>query len=91
MDINKHKVKAGGEKIELTLKEYDLLHLFMSRQEKAFTREELLSKVWGTEYVGESRTVDVHIRTLRQKLGKYGSMIKTVIGVGYRMETEDDR
>ena len=91
MDINKHKVKAGGEKIELTLKEYDLLHLFMSRQEKAFTREELLSKVWGTEYVGESRTVDVHIRTLRQKLGKYGSMIKTVIGLGYRMETEDDR
>lgn len=91
MNLNKHTVKAGGEKILLTLKEYDLLQLFMSRKEKAFTREELLSKVWGVEYVGESRTVDVHIRTLRQKLGEYGSMIKTVIGVGYRLEIEDDR
>ena len=86
IDIAKHIVYANGEEINLTLKEYDLLKLFMENIGRAFTRDQLLSCVWGTEYVGETRTVDVHIGTLRTKLGKCGDYIKTVRGVGYRME-----
>lgn len=86
IDIAKHIVYANGEEINLTLKEYDLLKLFMENIGRAFTRDQLLSSVWGTEYVGETRTVDVHIGTLRTKLGKCGDYIKTVRGVGYRME-----
>lgn len=86
INIAKHIVYANGEEINLTLKEYDLLKLFMENIGRAFTRDQLLSSVWGTEYVGETRTVDVHIGTLRTKLGKCGDYIKTVRGVGYRME-----
>lgn len=86
IDTDKHIVYANGEEINLTLKEYDLLKLFMENIGRAFTRDQLLSSVWGTEYVGETRTVDVHIGTLRTKLGKCGDYIKTVRGVGYRME-----
>ena len=86
IDTAKHIVYANGEEINLTLKEYDLLKLFMENIGRAFTRDQLLSCVWGTEYVGETRTVDVHIGTLRTKLGKCGDYIKTVRGVGYRME-----
>lgn len=86
IDTAKHIVYANGEEINLTLKEYDLLKLFMENIGRAFTRDQLLSSVWGTEYVGETRTVDVHIGTLRTKLGKCGDYIKTVRGVGYRME-----
>ena len=86
IDTAKHIVYANGEEISLTLKEYDLLKLFMENIGRAFTRDQLLSSVWGTEYVGETRTVDVHIGTLRTKLGKCGDYIKTVRGVGYRME-----
>lgn len=86
IDTVKHIVYANGEEINLTLKEYDLLKLFMENIGRAFTRDQLLSCVWGTEYVGETRTVDVHIGTLRTKLGKCGDYIKTVRGVGYRME-----
>ena len=86
IDTVKHIVYANGEEINLTLKEYDLLKLFMENIGRAFTRDQLLSCVWGTEYVGETRTVDVHIGTLRTKLGKCGDYIRTVRGVGYRME-----
>lgn len=86
IDTAKHIVYANDEEINLTLKEYDLLKLFMENIGRAFTRDQLLSSVWGTEYVGETRTVDVHIGTLRTKLGKCGDYIKTVRGVGYRME-----
>ena len=88
LEINtaKHIVYVNGEEVNLTLKEYDLLKLFMENVGRAFTRDQLLSSVWGTEYVGETRTVDVHIGTLRTKLGKCGDYIKTVRGVGYRME-----
>lgn len=86
IDTTKHIVYANGEEINLTLKEYDLLKLFMENIGRAFTRDQLLSCVWGTEYVGETRTVDVHIGTLRTKLGKCGDYIRTVRGVGYRME-----
>ena len=73
------------------LKEYALLHLFLSQPGTAFTREQLLSSVWNAEYLGETRTVDMHIRTLRQKLGTYGHLIETVRNVGYRLEAKHDK
>jgi len=79
-------VTADGEQVALTYKEFELLRLFLSHPGTAFTREQLLSDVWGMEYCGETRTVDMHIRTLRQKLGHCGEMIKTVRNVGYRLE-----
>lgn len=81
-------VTADGERILLTYKEFELLRLFLSRPGIAFTREQLLSEIWGVEYCGETRTVDMHIRTLRQKLGSYGAMIETVRNVGYRLEVQ---
>ena len=67
------------------------MRLFLSRPGIAFTREQLLSSVWKTDYLGETRTVDMHIRTLRQKLGAYGQLIETVRNVGYRLEAEYDQ
>ena len=81
-----HLVTAGGEKVVLTFKEFEILKLFMSNPGIVFSRDKLLSEVWGIDYLGESRTVDMHIKTLRQKLGDAGSLIETVIGVGYKME-----
>lgn len=80
-----HTVCIGEMPLSLTLKEFDLLRLFLAHPGRVYTREQLLGSVWGTEYVGESRTVDVHIGTLRTKLGAYGDCIKTVRGVGYRL------
>ena len=88
MNVEEHTVTAGGERIQLTFKEYELLKEFMSHPGMAFTRDQLMSDVWGTEYAGETRTVDMHIRTLRQKLGESGSMIETVRNVGYRLEAK---
>ena len=81
----KHTVLVDGNSIILTLKEYDLLTLFLSNIDYVFTREHLLEKIWGLDFLGESRTVDVHIGTLRTKLGKQGNLIQTVRGVGYKM------
>lgn len=86
ISLDEHTVTADGERIQLTYKEFELLRLFLSHPGIAFTREQLLSDVWDTEYSGETRTVDMHIRTLRQKLGRYGEMIETVRHVGYRLE-----
>lgn len=86
LDLNGHIVKVDGQRVQLTLKEYELLRLFMENIGRAFTREQLLLKIWESDYFGETRTVDVHIGTLRTKLGEYGKMIRTVRGVGYRME-----
>ncbi len=86
MNLDEHTVTADGERIQLTYKEYEMLKLFMSRPGMAFTREQLFSQVWGEDYIGDSRTLDMHIRTLRQKLGSYGSLIETVRNVGYRLE-----
>ena len=85
--INKkeHTVYLQDEPIALTLKEYELLQLFMDNLGVAFSRETLMSRIWGSSYVGESRTVDVHIGSLRTKLGECGEYIETVRGVGYRM------
>lgn len=86
VNLDEHTVTADGERIQLTYKEYEILKLFLSHPRVVFTREQLFSEVWGSDYVGETRTVDMHIRTLRQKLGRYGEMIETVRNVGYRME-----
>ena len=88
MDNARHTVTADGQPVTLTLKEYNLLKLFMENPDRVFSRDELISAVWGDEHAGESRTVDVHIGTLRTKLGRSGGAIQTVRGVGYRMEAE---
>lgn len=81
-----HLVTVRGERKVLTFKEFEILKLFMSNPGIVFSRDKLLSKVWGLDYTGETRTVDMHIKTLRQKLGDAGALIETVIGVGYKME-----
>ena len=90
--LNKEErtVTVDGVRANLTYKEYEILYLFLSQPGMAFTREQLLVKVWKTDYLGETRTVDMHIRTLRQKLGNYGQYIETVRNVGYRMEVTHD-
>ena len=91
LNPDEHTVTVDGERVNLTYKEYELLHLFLSQPGIAFTREQLLSNVWNTEYLGETRTVDMHIRTLRQKLGSCGHIIETVRNVGYRLENKYDK
>lgn len=81
----KHEVYADGIKINLTLKEYELLLILLKNKGKVFSRDELLKEVWGFDFKGESRTVDVHIRTLRAKLGAGGELIETIRGVGYKI------
>lgn len=87
LEINtkKHEVRADGEVIGLTLKEYELLKRLMENPNIVMTRDSLLEEIWGYDFDGETRTVDVHIRTLRQKLGKCGERVETVRGVGYRI------
>ena len=85
-----HTVRADGEKVILTLKEFELLHKFMRHPGRVYSREQLLSDIWGADYVGETRTVDVHIGTLRTKLGECGEYIDTVRGVGYRLEEKNN-
>lgn len=84
--LDEHTVTVDDVRVQVTFKEYELLKLFMSQPGVAFTRDQLFDHVWGGEHYAESRTVDVHIRTLRQKLGPYGNMIETVRNVGYRLE-----
>ena len=91
LNPEEHTVTVDGERLVLTYKEYELLYLFLSQPGIAFTREQLLSSVWNAEYLGETRTVDMHIRTLRQKLGEYGHIIETVRNVGYRLEARHDK
>lgn len=85
MNMKKHEVKVSGEVISLTLKEYELLKRLMKNSNIVLTRDQLLEDIWGYDFDGETRTVDVHVRTLRQKLGSAGERIETVRGVGYRM------
>lgn len=81
-----HKVFLDGQEIALTYKEYELLHFFMANQERMFTREQLLNRIWGYDFEGNTRTVDTHIKTLRQKLGSEGKHIVTLIRSGYKFE-----
>ncbi|WP_369296947.1 winged helix-turn-helix domain-containing protein [uncultured Neglectibacter sp.] len=83
-----HTVFSDGKRVELTLKEYEMLRLFMNYPGRVFSRDQLLNEIWEAEYAGETRTVDVHIGTLRTKLGDCGEYIETVRGVGYRMEAK---
>ena len=91
LDENQHTVTIDDQRVVLTYKEYELLRLFLSHPGMAFSREQLLQTVWNTEYAVETRTVDMHIRTLRQKLGEYGRYIETIRGVGYRLENKYDK
>ncbi len=86
LNTGEHTVSVDGERITLTLKEYEMLRFFMENLGRVFTRDQLLEKIWAADYVGETRTVDVHIGTLRTKLRDCGNYIETVRGVGYRME-----
>ena len=88
VNIDEHTVTIDGERITLTYKEFELLRLFLSRPGMAFTRDQLFNEVWGMDYCGDTRTVDMHIRTLRQKLKDYGELIETVRNVGYRLEAK---
>ena len=86
VDLDAHTVTVDGARVALTYKEFELLRLFLSHPGMAFTRDQLFQEIWGMDYCGETRTVDMHIRTLRQKLVPYGRRIETVRNVGYRME-----
>ncbi len=86
----RHEVTAEGAPVTLTLKEFELLLLLLRNKGRVYSREELLRQIWGYDFTGESRTVDVHIRTLRAKLGSCGELIQTVRGVGYRIGADND-
>ncbi|WP_104721383.1 response regulator transcription factor [Helicobacter mesocricetorum] len=86
--ITKHQLKIDNKPISLTLKEFELLGLFLKNQERAFSREEILEILWGYNYGTESRTLDIHIKTLRQKLGDLGNHIKTIRGIGYKFSKD---
>ena len=88
VNLDRRTVTVDGERVTLTFKEFELLRLFLSHPGIAFTRDQLFNEVWGMDYCGETRTVDMHIRTLRQKLGRGGDMIETVRNVGYRLEAK---
>ena len=85
MDVMRHEVKVKGEIVTLTRKEFEVLRILLAKTGICHTREELLNKVWGYDYIDTTRTVDVHIRTLRQKLGEAGSYIETIRGIGYKI------
>ena len=88
---DEHTVIVDGNRVQLTYKEFELLRMFLSHPGMVYTREQLFSQVWKLDYMGDSRTLDSHIRTLRQKLGGYGKMIETVRNVGYRWEVGYDK
>ena len=85
VNIDRHEVLDGKRKVELTYKEFEMLRYLMENQGIVLSRDRLLERIWGYDFDGETRTVDVHIRTLRQKLGNSGSLIETIRGVGYRI------
>lgn len=85
VDLDSHSVTVDHQRVSLTYKEFELLRLLMSHPNKVYTRDQLYTRVWGMDFVGETRTVDMHVRTLRQKIGQYGQLVETVRGVGYRM------
>lgn len=91
IDVRQHTVTIEGKEIDLTLKEFNLLHCLMRNEGRVFTRDELLGIVWGYDAETETRTVDVHIGTIRQKLGEYSSYIKTVRGLGYRFARNEGK
>ena len=91
VNLDEHTVVVDGNRVQLTYKEFELLRMFLSHPGMVYTREQLFSQVWNLDYMGDSRTLDSHIRTLRQKLEGYGKMIETVRNVGYRWEAGYDK
>ncbi len=91
VSLEERTVMADGHRVQLTYKEFELLHLFLAHPGMVYTREQLFSQVWQADYLGDSRTLDAHISTLRQKLEPYGRRIETVRNVGYRWEAGDDK
>ena len=91
VNLDEHTVVVDGNRVQLTYKEFELLCMFLSHPGMVYTREQLFSQVWKLDYMGDSRTLDSHIRTLRQKLDGYGKMIETVRNVGYRWEVGYDK
>lgn len=91
LNLDEHTVVLDGNRLQLTYKEFELLHLFLKRPGMVYSREQLFTQVWNSDYIGDSRTLDMHIRTLRQKLGEYGKIIETVRNVGYRLEVDYDK
>ena len=91
VNLKEHTVNIENQRISLTYKEFELLRLFLSHQGMVYTREQLFSQVWDMDYMGDSRTLDTHIRSLRHKLGTYGRMIETIRNVGYRWEGAHDK
>ena len=89
VDLNRHMVTVDGNAVTLTFKEFELLCYLMENKGMVLTRDQLLSKIWGYDFDGETRTVDVHIRTLRQKLGEASRCIETIRGVGYKLEESE--
>ena len=90
VSASKHIVKVDGASVLLTLKEFEILCMLLKNKDIVLTRDQLLNNIWGYSFDGESRTVDVHIRTLRQKLGEAGDVIETVRGIGYKISEEKD-
>lgn len=91
VNLDEHTVIADGNRVLLTYKEFELLRMFLSHPEMVYTREQLFSQVWKMDYMGDSRTLDSHIRTLRQKLDNYGKRIEMVRNVGYCWEIDYDK
>ena len=91
VNLDEHTVTIDGSRVALTFKEYELLCMFLSHPGMVFTREQLFSSIWKMDYMGDSRTLDSHMRSLRHKIGRYGKKIETVRNVGYRWESEYDQ
>lgn len=91
VNLKEHTVNVDGQRVQLTYKEFELLRLFMSHPGMVYTREQLFFQVWNTDYMGDSRTLDSHIRSLRQKLSSYGKLLETIRNVGYRWEASNDK
>jgi DNA-binding response OmpR family regulator len=88
LNISAHRVLVDGEEVELSYKEFELLNFFMKNQGVALSREKILNNVWNYDYFGDARTIDTHVKKLRNKLGKRGDYIKTIWGMGYKFEVE---
>lgn len=91
VNLDEHTVFVDGSRIQLTYKEFELLTLFLSHPGRVYTREQLFTQIWQSDYMGDSRTLDSHIRSLRQKIDHYGKMIETIRNVGYRWEEKNDK
>jgi DNA-binding response OmpR family regulator len=89
LDLDMHTARVEGEALDLTRREFELLAYFLQNPRRVLSREKILQQVWGLEYLGESRTIDAHVRRVRSKLGAAAALIETVVGVGYRMGNVD--